>query len=373
LKKVVENKETAGGAKDKKEKRDDKKQQQQQQPKSQSKPTTEKHESAKVAKSESKQPSQVKQPSQPKTTKPPVVSSKTGHKQDETSVKSDTLIKMLMSKLDKSASPNSSTKKSSSHHKNKNGHKNNKEQQKAAVPERLKYGKEFLLRIRTDRAHFIKSIYPDIFKAYSYCMSGNSWDPEKYFDIVHFSGNYDKVPTQKKNYAKPHQPQHHQQQYTQHNNPMKYTNMSNKKFNKTNQSPEMQMMQQQQQPRHVPNKYEHQQQHVNTDETSCKSEILAMMNAGGHRNGSHQYNQYQHQPHQQQHQHIAGKPTTITAVENVDGQALLSLLKKTQGSSSDDYANVIEFLANSKQQDQGNLIENLMSKIIFFVVVVIRT
>jgi hypothetical protein len=40
-----------------------------------------------------------------------------------------------------------------------------------------------LERIRKERFKFIDQIYPDIFKAYCYCMSGKYWNPEKYFAV----------------------------------------------------------------------------------------------------------------------------------------------------------------------------------------------
>lgn len=58
---------------------------------------------------------------------------------------------------------------------------------------KYRYNKEFLQQIRSDRAAFIQNINPEIFKAYCYCMSGRYWDPEKYFDIVQFSGDYERA------------------------------------------------------------------------------------------------------------------------------------------------------------------------------------
>lgn len=65
---------------------------------------------------------------------------------------------------------------------------------------RYKYNKEFLMQIREQRASFIDQILPDIFKAYCYCMNGKYWDPEKYFDIVQFPGEYDRIPSGRNNY-----------------------------------------------------------------------------------------------------------------------------------------------------------------------------
>jgi hypothetical protein len=58
---------------------------------------------------------------------------------------------------------------------------------------KYRYSKDFLNQIRDERAGFIETIYPDIFKAYCYCMNGNHWDPEKYFDIVQYPGEYEKI------------------------------------------------------------------------------------------------------------------------------------------------------------------------------------
>lgn len=66
---------------------------------------------------------------------------------------------------------------------------------KNSMNKRYRYSKEFLMQIRQQRAAFVDQIYPDIFKAYSYCMTGNCWDPEKYFDIIQFQGKYDDVNT----------------------------------------------------------------------------------------------------------------------------------------------------------------------------------
>lgn len=64
---------------------------------------------------------------------------------------------------------------------------------------RYKYKKEFLMQIREQRAAFIDNIHPDIFKAYCYCMNGKYWDPEKYFDIISFPGDYDRIPSNGRN------------------------------------------------------------------------------------------------------------------------------------------------------------------------------
>jgi len=58
---------------------------------------------------------------------------------------------------------------------------------------RYKYTREFLMQIREQRSSFIDQIHPEIFKAYCYCMNGKYWDPEKYFDIVQFPGDYERI------------------------------------------------------------------------------------------------------------------------------------------------------------------------------------
>lgn len=57
------------------------------------------------------------------------------------------------------------------------------------------YSKEFLQKVRNERSKFIEQIYPDIFKAYCYCMNGRYWNPEKYFDVVqyNFPSELDKI------------------------------------------------------------------------------------------------------------------------------------------------------------------------------------
>ncbi|CAF0855087.1 unnamed protein product [Brachionus calyciflorus] len=57
----------------------------------------------------------------------------------------------------------------------------------------FRYTNEFLQQIRKERSGFIENIQPEIFKAYCYCMSGKYWDPEKYFDIIQYSGDYERV------------------------------------------------------------------------------------------------------------------------------------------------------------------------------------
>lgn len=64
---------------------------------------------------------------------------------------------------------------------------------------RYKYSKEFLNQINEQRSEFIDQIYPDIFKAYCYCMNGKYWDPEKYFDIIQFPGEFEKIPNRNNN------------------------------------------------------------------------------------------------------------------------------------------------------------------------------
>lgn len=53
-------------------------------------------------------------------------------------------------------------------------------------PMNYRYSREFLYQIRDQRSEFIQQIYPDIFQAYCYCSNGDYWDPEKYFDIIQF-------------------------------------------------------------------------------------------------------------------------------------------------------------------------------------------
>jgi hypothetical protein len=68
-----------------------------------------------------------------------------------------------------------------------------------AAPRQHRYSKEFLNKVKDERADFISKICPDIFKAYCYCMTGKYWDPEKYFDIVQYSGDYEKIASQRMN------------------------------------------------------------------------------------------------------------------------------------------------------------------------------
>lgn len=58
---------------------------------------------------------------------------------------------------------------------------------------KYRYTRDFLQQIRSERSAFIDNINPEIFKAYCYCMSGKYWDPEKYFDIIQYSGDYERV------------------------------------------------------------------------------------------------------------------------------------------------------------------------------------
>jgi hypothetical protein len=61
-----------------------------------------------------------------------------------------------------------------------------------------RYTNEVLHQIRNERAEFIEKIMPDIFKAYCYCTTGKSWDPEKYFDVVQFPGeDFEKIQRQR--------------------------------------------------------------------------------------------------------------------------------------------------------------------------------
>lgn len=64
---------------------------------------------------------------------------------------------------------------------------------------RYKYSREFLMEIKDQRSKFIDQIQPEIFKAYCYCMNGKYWDPETYFDIVQFPGDYEKIQANRNN------------------------------------------------------------------------------------------------------------------------------------------------------------------------------
>jgi len=64
---------------------------------------------------------------------------------------------------------------------------------------RYKYNKEFLMEIKDKRASFIDQIQPEIFKAYCYCINGKYWDPEKYFDIVQFPDDFDRISSNHRN------------------------------------------------------------------------------------------------------------------------------------------------------------------------------
>lgn len=89
---------------------------------------------------------------------------------------------------------------------------------------RYKYNKEFLMQIREQRAAFIDQIHPDIFKAYCYCMNGKYWDPEKYFDIVQFPGEYDRIKSNRSNNN-----YNRSQSYNNNNNKVNTNNKYNKK------------------------------------------------------------------------------------------------------------------------------------------------
>lgn len=103
------------------------------------------------------------------------------------------LIKMMMLMVE-----NNNTKKDGkvSYNKHLDQERNNEEISLIDLAKqngRYKYTKEFLLQIRDQRASFIDQIHPEIFKAYCYCMNGKYWDPEKYFDIVQFPGDYERI------------------------------------------------------------------------------------------------------------------------------------------------------------------------------------
>lgn len=56
------------------------------------------------------------------------------------------------------------------------------------------YSREFLLRIRDERAKLIDNICPEIFRTHAYCISGAYWDPERYFNaMLHGERLYDFV------------------------------------------------------------------------------------------------------------------------------------------------------------------------------------
>lgn len=93
---------------------------------------------------------------------------------------------------------------------------------------RYKYTKEFLMEIREQRSAFINQIHPDIFKAYCYCMNGKYWDPEKYFDIVQFPGDYDRIQSNRSSYNR-------SQSYNKINNNKYKKNTPNGTFNNSQQ------------------------------------------------------------------------------------------------------------------------------------------
>lgn len=91
-----------------------------------------------------------------------------------------------------------------------------------------RYTKDFLQKIREERAKFIEQIYPDIFKAYCYCMNGKYWNPEKYFDVVQyqFPGDFDKIKknTKKQMMIKKPTMGHNSQIYNMNNNNRRQNN-----------------------------------------------------------------------------------------------------------------------------------------------------
>ena len=181
-------------------KKDKRKQQQQQQTQS-SDPAEDKRQSQDAA--SAKKSAQAKSKSSGGKT---MSSEATAEQAKTANVKSEVnLIKLLAKKIDEKKEPSSSTRGSK--------HQPKSSQTKpavvktkppvdnvappAAAPERLKYSREFLFKIRDERDHFISQISPDVFKAYAYCMSGKYWNPEIYFDIVQYDGAYDKLPSKK--------------------------------------------------------------------------------------------------------------------------------------------------------------------------------
>lgn len=108
------------------------------------------------------------------------------------------LIKMMMLMVDNDGTKTGNKKNATKQHQN-----NMKEPSLINLAKqngRYKYNREFLLQIREQRSNFIDQIYPDIFKAYCYCMNGKYWDPEKYFDIVSFPGEFDRITSNRLNY-----------------------------------------------------------------------------------------------------------------------------------------------------------------------------
>jgi len=110
-----------------------------------------------------------------------------------------------------------------------------------------RYEKDFLMNIKEKKSALIDNIYPDVFKAYCYCTSGKYWDPEKFFDIVQYEGEYDRVQVfeqnnqrnhtqhKQKRYVNQHQQQQQPQQY-QRGPKTNYKQHQNDKKPRTNMS-----------------------------------------------------------------------------------------------------------------------------------------
>lgn len=76
---------------------------------------------------------------------------------------------------------------------------------KSPTSSQLRYNNHVLLQIRQERADIIDKLMPEIFKDYGYCMNGKSWDPERYFDAVQFSGqDLDNKAQQRQHNSYPH-------------------------------------------------------------------------------------------------------------------------------------------------------------------------
>jgi hypothetical protein len=164
------------------------------------------------------------------------------------------------------------------HHQQKTALNQNSKQQQQ--PKKLKYDKEFLIKIRDERSQFIETVLPDIFKAYCYCMTGKHWDPEKYFDIVQFSGDYDKIKANKYQQQQQqnrnqnhHSHNQHRQQYSNKQYAYNKYNSNNNSMNYMKSSPEVAPLQV---PKNSPKYCENQQydNYQKQQSTNIFSEIL---------------------------------------------------------------------------------------------------
>lgn len=126
----------------------------------------------------------------------------TGNMSPTSKTNSLNLIKMMMLMVD-----NNNSKKHGGNNRNKmqSFNKNLEMDEPSNLIEmtkqngRYKYSREFLMDIRDQRSKFIDQIQPEVFKAYCYCMNGKYWDPEKYFDIVQFPGDYERIQANRNN------------------------------------------------------------------------------------------------------------------------------------------------------------------------------